>query len=170
MNKLKGKAWVFGDNLDVDYEIIPYMKIRGKPVDELGQYCMTMVDSDFPTRVKKGDFIVAGSNMGCGHDHIYGPQAIKKCGIAAVIAKSFNRFFFRNLTHLGLPAIQCKDIRKKVKQGDELEISLKNGKIKNIETGDVLNFTPIPHFLLDIINEGGLYPYLKKKIEEAELL
>ena len=161
---------MFGDNLSVDYEIAPAHIIKEKfpnfrtSPEDLGKYCMTVIDPDFPKKVRKGDIIVAGSNMGCGHDHVHGPQAIKGSGIAAVICESTNRNFFRNSIHIGLPIVEYKGIRNKTSQGDELEIDLQDGVIKNLRTHEILDFAPYPNFLLEILNADGIYPFLKRRI------
>jgi 3-isopropylmalate/(R)-2-methylmalate dehydratase small subunit len=172
--KLRGKAWVFGDLLDVDWEIMSWatqrvLREKGIPLteEELGKYCMTTVDPEFPKKVKKGDFIVAGENMGYGHDHDTACISIKGAGIAAVLCESTNGNFHRNSIHHGLPVSVCKGIKGKVKQGDELEVDLAEGAVKNITTGEELRFPPIPDFLLEMLAEGGLYPQLRKRIKEG---
>ena len=174
--KLRGKAWVFGDLLDVDWEIMPFatlhvLKEKGIPVseEELGKYCMTTIDSEFPKKVKKGDFIVAGENMGYGHDHDTACISIKGAGIAAVLCESTNGNFHRNSIHHGLPVCVCKGIKEKVKQGDDLEVDLAKGIVKNMTTGQELCFSPIPDFLLEMLEEGGLYPQLRKQIKEGKV-
>jgi 3-isopropylmalate/(R)-2-methylmalate dehydratase small subunit len=170
---LKGKAWVFGDILDVDFDICPIevTKAEHKPKTEQdwGKLCMINLDPEFPDKVKEGDFIVAGENMGYGHDHETGPLAIKGCGISAVICESTNRNFLRNTVHVGVPVIELPGIKTKVKQGDELEVNLKAGTIKNLTTGEGMNFAPYPDFLLEIIEAGGLYPLLREKLARGEV-
>lgn len=162
--KFRGKVWVFGDNLDVDKEIIPFRQYDSGvlKLEELGTKCMSNVDPNFPQKVKKGDIMVVGSNMGCGHDHVWANLAIKQCGISCVIAESFDRNFFRNCINIGLPIIECKIIKQKVKQGDSLEVDLHAGKIKNLTTGESLTFSPLPDFLLEIIEADGVDNYTDK--------
>ncbi len=169
---LKGKAWVFGDILDVDWEIMPYHLRRfmtGTTNEDYGKYCMTMVDPDFPKKVNKGDFIVAGENMGYGHDHDPASRAILGCGVAAVICESTNRNFFRNSIHLGLPVIECIGIKAMVNQGDELEIDLRNGIIKNLTRNKELKFKAFPEFIFEILEADGIYPLLKQKLSEGDM-
>jgi 3-isopropylmalate/(R)-2-methylmalate dehydratase small subunit len=174
--KLKGTAWVFGDLMDVDWDIISYrtmIALREKKIPlteaELGKYCMKNVDQDFPQKVKKGDFIVAGENMGYGHDHDYACTAIKGAGVAAVLCESTNGNFHRNSFHHGLPVVVCKGIKAKVKGGDDLEVDLAKGILKNLTTGDGLRFLPVPDFLLEMVDAGGIYPLLKKQIAEGKV-
>ena len=173
---LRGSAWVFGDLLDVDWEIMPFatehlLKEKGIPLteEELGKYCMTTIDPEFPKKVSKGDFIVAGENIGYGHDHDAACKSIKGAGIAAVLCESTNGNFHRNCLHHGLPVGICKGLKEKVKQGNELEIDFAKGIVKNLTTGDELNFPPIPGFLLEMLEAGGLYPHLRKQIKEGEV-
>jgi len=169
--KFKGKTWFFGDNLDVDFEIIPFRKYDSGLIkdSELGNWCMTNVDPDFPKKVKKGDIMVVGTNMGCGHDHGGANSAIKQCGISCVIAESFDRNFFRNSIAIGLPIIEYKGIKQNVKEGDELEVDLHAGTIKNLTTGKSLKFTPFPDFLQEILELGGIRGYTNKLIAEGKM-
>ena len=169
--KFKGKTWVFGDNLDVDFEIIPFRKYDAGLIkdSDLGNWCMTNVDPDFPKKVKKGDIMVVGTNMGCGHDHGGANSAIKQCGISCVIAESFDRNFFRNSIAIGLPIIEYKGIKQNVKEGDELEVDLHAGTIKNLTTGKSLKFTPFPDFLQEILELGGIRAYTDKLITEGKV-
>ena len=165
----KGKVWVFGDNLDVDYEILSFRELDQGIIapDKMGEWCMRVVDPDFAKKVKKGDIMVVGTNMGCGHDHYLSNVSIKQSGIACVIAESFDRNFFRNSFAVGLPIVEYRGINKLVKQGDELTIDLKAGIIKNITTGKSAKFKPFPDFLLDILDAGGLELYGQKLIAEG---
>lgn len=169
--KFRGQVWVFGDNLDVDKEIVPFRKWDSGVIsmNELGKLCMTYVDPDFPKKVHKGDIMVVGSNMGCGHDHSQANIAIKQCGISCVIAESFDRNFFRNSIHVGLPIIEYKGIKQRVKQGNTLEVDLHAGEIKNLSTSEVLPFTPFPAFLLDILEAGGINPYTDKLVADGKV-
>lgn len=171
--KLKGKAWVFGDILDVDFDICPIETTKGegrpKTEKDWGKYLMINIDPDFPNKVKPGDFIIAGENMGYGHDHESGPLAIKACGVAAVICESTNRNFLHNTIHVGVPVIELPGVKNKVKQGDELEVDLKAGTIRNLARGETMKFTPYPDFLLEIIEAGGLYPLLRKLLPKGEV-
>jgi len=169
--KFRGKVWVFGDNLDVDKDILPFRKMNLGLItwDTLGDWCMTNLDPDFPRKVKKGDIMVVGKNMGCGHSHQQANLSIKQCGISCVIAESFDRNFFRNSIAVGLPLIEYPDIKQKVKAGDELELDLHRGKIKNISEKETLKFIPLPEFLLDILDAGSVEAHVNKLIEEGKL-
>jgi 3-isopropylmalate/(R)-2-methylmalate dehydratase small subunit len=171
--KLKGKAWVFGDILDVDFDICPIEATKGegrpKTEKDWGKYLMINIDPDFPKKIKPGDFIIAGENMGYGHDHESGPLAIKACGTSAVICESTNRNFFHNTINVGVPVIELPGISSKVKPGDELEMDLKAGTVKNLTSGEMIKFDPYPDFLLEIIEADGLYPLLRKLLPKGEV-
>jgi 3-isopropylmalate/(R)-2-methylmalate dehydratase small subunit len=168
----KGKVWVFGDNLDVDFELSPFrMRDAGliKP-DELGKWCMTNVDPDFPKKVKKGDIMVVGTNMGCGHDHSQANIGIKQAGLSCVIAESFDRNFLGIRFLSALPIIEYPGINKLAKEGDELEVDLHAGSIKNITTGkSPSSFTPLPDFLLDILETNGIDAYTEKMMLQGKM-
>ncbi len=155
--KFNGKVWVFGDNLDSDKEIIPFRERElGLMKDgNYGKWVMTPVDPDFPKKVKKGDIMVVGTNMGCGHGHQQGNIGLIQCGISCVVAESFDRNFFKNSINLGLPIIEYEGINKMVKEGDMLEVDLRAGEIKNLTTQKTMKFTPLPDFLLEIVEAGG---------------
>ena len=174
--KMRGKAWVFQGLLDVDWEIFPFDTLRelwdrGVPInyEELGKYAMTKVDPDFPKKVQKGDFIVAGESMGYGHDHETASMAIRGAGVAAVLCESTNTNFMRNSIDHGLPVIECRGINSIVKQGDKLEVDLKAGTVKNLGTRAELRFPPFPEFILKMLDAGGLYPYLEQQVKAGKL-
>lgn len=168
---MRGHAWTFEGLLDVDWEICAFELLRklraeGLPTtpEELGKYCMVNVDPEFPKKVKKGDFIVAGENMGYGHDHDHACQSIKGAGVAAVVCDSTNANFFRNSVDWGLPVVECPGIFEATRQGDALEVDLAQGTITNVTQGRAFQFTPYPRSLLEIIEDGGIYPHLKKEV------
>jgi 3-isopropylmalate/(R)-2-methylmalate dehydratase small subunit len=137
--------------------------------EDYGKLCMINIDPEFPNKMNRGDFIIAGENMGYGHDHESAPMAIKGCGIASVICESTNRNFLRNSIHLGLPVIECKGIKGRVNEGDELEVDLGRGRIKNLTTGEDIDFSPFPEFMLEIIDAGGLYSLIRKKLAQGDV-
>ncbi|MBS7657936.1 MAG: 3-isopropylmalate dehydratase small subunit [Candidatus Bathyarchaeia archaeon] len=159
--KLIGKVWKFGSNIDTDV-IIPY-KYKARTLDpqELGMHCMEGLDPEFPRKINKGDFIVAGENFGCGSSREQAPIAIKSCGISAVIAESFARIFFRNAINVGLPVLECPNVTKEVNEGDTLEVDLENGVIINLINGKKLNCIKPPGFLMELLKTGGLIEYYK---------
>jgi len=160
--ELKGKIWKFGDNVDTD-AIIPARYLNTSDPAELAKHCMEDADPSFPSKLKKGDIIVAGVNFGCGSSREHAPIAIKTAGVACVIAKSFARIFYRNAFNMGLPILECPEVFDNLKEGDEVAVSLENGEITIIKNGKKLKAQPVPDFMQSLLNAGGLMNYVKKK-------
>lgn len=182
MMKMIGRAWVFEGVLDVDWEICPLQIMRqlrerlalGEMsreglYKEYGKYCLTKVDPEFPTKVRKGDFIVSGEGMGYGHDHDHACMSVRGAGVGAVLCNASGAYFKRNSIHHGLPVVEVKGILAATKQGDELEVDLAAGAVANLNSGRILHFSPYPDFLIEIIQAGGIYPLLKSKIAAGHL-
>ena len=157
---LKGKAFKFGDDISTDH-IIPgrYAYLRSN-LPELAKHVMEDADTTFISRVKPGDFIVGGNNFGLGSSREHAPLVIKMAGVSAILAKSVARIFFRNAINLGLPVLICDT--DNIHDGDELEIDLESSTVTDITTGENLTFGKIPEVMLNILNEGGLLPYIEK--------
>ena len=171
--KMCGKAWVFGDFLDVDHEIcnaaeVRALKEKATPItkESLAPFCMTVVDPEFPDKAGKGDILVAGENMGYGHDHYEGCLSILGCGIAAVLCDSAAAYFFRNALENGLPVVECPGIRSATEQGDDMEIDLEAGSIKNLTQNTDFRFIPYSGVLLNFVRQGGLYEALRQEKKE----
>lgn len=157
---LKGKAFKFGDSVSTDHIISGrYAHLRSN-LPELAKHVLEDADPDFAAKVKAGDFIVAGSNFGLGSSREHAPLVIKMAGVSAILAKSVARIFFRNAINLGLPVLICDT--DKINNGDELEVDLAAGTVRDITNGSLLNFGKIPKVMLHILDEGGLIPYIKK--------
>jgi 3-isopropylmalate/(R)-2-methylmalate dehydratase small subunit len=163
MSVIRGRTWKFGDNIDTDV-IIPF-KYKARTIDprELAQHVMEGIDPEFPRKVRPGDIIVAGRNFGCGSSREQAPLAIKAAGIAAVVAESFARIFFRNAINIGLPALEIKGISEKTDSGDVLEVDLHQGIVKNLSKGLAFRVAPLPDMLMEILKEGGFVNYIKKR-------
>jgi 3-isopropylmalate/(R)-2-methylmalate dehydratase small subunit len=161
--KLYGAVHKYGANVDTD-AIIPARYLNVSEPAELAVRCMEGIDGDFLKRVKPGDIIVATTNFGCGSSREHAPIAIKAAGISCVIARSFARIFFRNAINIGLPLLECAQADE-IEQGDELEVALEKGEIRDITRNTVFEAEPYPDFMLQIISAGGLTDYTKKKIE-----
>jgi len=158
---LKGRVFKFGDGISTDH-IIPgrFAHLRSN-LPELAKHVLEDADPAFAARVKPGDFIAAGSNFGLGSSREHAPLIIKMAGVSAILAKSVARIFFRNAINLGLPVLICDT--DKIKDGDELEVDPAAGKIKDITNGNQLTFAKIPEVMLNILDDGGLIPYIKKR-------
>jgi len=157
---IKGKVHKFGNNINTD-NVIAAKYLVSIDEKELGKHCMENIAPDFARKLNKGDIIVAGKNFGCGSSREHAPRALKGCGIAAVIARSFAGIFFRNAINVGLPFLQI-DEADKIKDGDLLEIDLSGGIIRNLSTNKTYKTEPFPEFLQEIVEQGGLMNYIKK--------
>jgi 3-isopropylmalate/(R)-2-methylmalate dehydratase small subunit len=158
---LKGRVWKFGDNIDTDI-IIPARYLALTDPKALGEHCMEPLAPMFHKEVKPGDIIVGGSNFGCGSSREHAPIAISALGIPLVIAKSFARIFYRNGFNKGLALLEA-DIAGDVEDGQMIEVDLASGMIKLKEKQTKAK--PIPPFMEELINAGGLINYLRKKLE-----
>jgi 3-isopropylmalate/(R)-2-methylmalate dehydratase small subunit len=157
---LTGKAHKFGDSISTDH-IIPgrYASLRSN-LPELAKHVLEDADVNFAKKVKPGDFVVGGNNFGLGSSREHAPLVIKMAGVRAILAKSAARIFFRNAINLGLPVLICDT--DKINEGDELEVDLTAGTVKDKTNGAVLTTGKIPEVMLKILNEGGLIDYVKK--------
>lgn len=161
MHIIKGKVHKFGNDINTD-DIISARYLNMTDPKELGAHCLEILDPDFSKKVKSGDIVVAGNNFGCGSSREHAPIALKGCGVALVIAKSFARIFYRNSINIGLPIIELKDVEE-IHSGDELEVNLTKGEVKNLTKQQVYFSPPFADFVCQIINKGGLMNWVKKK-------
>jgi methanogen homoaconitase small subunit len=152
---IKGRTWVFGDDIDTDV-IIPGKYLRTTDMQVFANHAMEGIDPDFPKKVKPGDIVVGGNNFGCGSSREQAALALKYAGVACVVAKSFGRIFFRNAINVGLPLMEA-DVQ--CHEGDEMEVDLENGKVT--VNGEQYIGNKLPDFLLEILSDGGLVPHRK---------
>lgn len=162
MKKLSGRTHKFGDHINTDL-ISPaqYMEMSER---EIAAHAMEGVDVDFSAKVRRGDIVVAGKNFGSGSSRETAPIALKGCGISMVIAEFFARIFYRNCLNIGLPALICKQAYR-IKDGDELEVDMERGTIRDITQGIKLTCDALPPHIVEMINCGGLIEYLKETEE-----
>jgi 3-isopropylmalate/(R)-2-methylmalate dehydratase small subunit len=158
---LKGKVHKYGSNVNTD-EIIPARYLNTTDPAILAKYCMEDIDKNFVKNVKSGDIILAENNFGCGSSREHAPIAIKAAGISAVIANSFARIFFRNAINIGLPILESPEAVKAIKNGDNIEINLNKGIIKNLTKNETYQSQPFPEFMQQIIKAGGLLGYIER--------
>lgn len=158
---MKGTAWKFGNDIDTDI-ILPGRYLIYTDEERLSAHCMEGLDAEFSEKCKKGDFIVAGTNFGCGSSREHAPIAIKGAGVSCVIAESFARIFYRNATNVGVPLLEAPGISEIIENGDEIEVNMDEGTITT-ESGEVVTFKKLPPFMLEILEKGGLIEYLKNK-------
>jgi 3-isopropylmalate/(R)-2-methylmalate dehydratase small subunit len=166
---IRGRVWKFGDNIDTD-QIIPARYLNTSDPYELAKHVME--DSEHPEFAKEhkeGDIILAGKNFGCGSSREHAPVAIKYAGVPVVVAKSFARIFYRNAINIGLPIVEApEEFVDKTEHGDEIEVDLEKGVIKNLTKGFEAQFKPIPPEVAQILNAGGLMAYAKEKLQKGE--
>ncbi len=159
---LKGRAWKFGVNIDTD-AIISARYLNVSDPAQLAQHCMEDENPQFVNEVKEGDIIVAETNFGCGSSREHAPIAIKARGISCVIAKSFARIFYRNAFNMGLPILECNQAVDAISDGQEVEVDLVKGEIKNNSMNQRFQAIPIPPFMQQIIDDGGLMEHIAKR-------
>lgn len=159
---VESKVWKFGDDVNTDLIIAGKYKYDTLDMRELANHAFEAVRPEFSESVREGDVIVAGENFGCGSSREQAPLILKALGLNAIVAESFARIFYRNAINVGLLALECDGISRSVREGDILRINLEIGRLENVDTGTSLRFKPLPKFILKILNEGGLVPYVKK--------
>lgn len=152
---MRGLVHKYKDNVNTD-EIIPARYLNDSAPAALAAHCMEDIDKAFVGAVKAGDIIVAEKNFGCGSSREHAPIAIKASGVSCVIACDFARIFFRNAINIGLPILECPEAAKDAENGDEIEVDLAKGTIKNITKGKSYSVPPFPKEIRDIIARGGL--------------
>ena len=167
MEKINGRViFKLEDNINTDKILAGrYLTLTGD--DELAVHCFEGHIKDWNASVRKGDLLVAGENFGCGSSREHAPTALRGSGIAAVIAESFGRIFYRNAIALGLPVIAAKGISHHAEKGDMLEIDPDKGKIFNPQTKAVISFDPFPDFIQAFLEAGGLAKYVRKRINSV---
>ncbi len=158
--QFSGKVHKFGNDVNTDYIISGKYKFKTLDMKELAKHVMEDLDPDFYEKVSTGDFIVGGTNFGCGSSREQAPLAIKCADVGAVLAKSFARIFYRNAINTGLPVVECDtDL---IEPGDELNVDLEAGQITNKTRGSVIPIKPLPKVMIKILNDGGLAAHFRK--------
>lgn len=162
-----GRAWKFGDDINTD-EIIPARYLSLTDPASLADHVMEDADPEFPSKVKQGDIIIAGKNFGCGSSREHAPVAIKASGVACVIAKSFARIFFRNSFNMGLMILESPSAVDGTREGESLEVDPDNGIIRNAATGESFSVRPIPPFMKELLQHGGLIAHIRARREQEQ--
>lgn len=166
MQTIDAKTWKFGKDIDTDL-IIAARYLNTSDPKELAKHVMEDADPDFVNKMSVGDIIVADENFGCGSSREHAPIALKAAGVAAVIAPTFARIFYRNAFNMGLPIFELKEANE-IKEGDEVSIDMNNGTITNKTTSKTYKFIPIPEFMQKLINAGGLMNFAEEEIKAGE--
>jgi 3-isopropylmalate/(R)-2-methylmalate dehydratase small subunit len=164
---LEGTAHVFGRDVDTDV-IIPARYLNTSDPQELGAHCMEDIDPGFVARVAPGDVIVAGENFGCGSSREHAPVAIKAAGVSCVVAASFARIFYRNAINTGLPIVVSAEAAAGVRAGDRLRVDPAAGLVEDLTQGTRHAADAFPPFMQELIERGGLLPYVKSKLAAVE--
>ena len=159
---IEGSVWKFGDDVNTDV-IFPgkYVYTLHDP-NEMAKHALEGLDPAFAGNVQENDIIVAGKNFGCGSSRDQAATCLKFANVGAVVAKSFGRIFFRNAINAGLPLVQCREAVDAIDNGETVRIDFGKGEL--IGKADTFNFEPLPDFVLKILNDGGLIPHTKKKL------
>lgn len=166
MQKIEGKVWNFGKDIDTDL-IIAARYLNTSDPKELAKHVMEDADPTFVNKMVPGDIIVADENFGCGSSREHAPIALKAAGVAAVIAPTFARIFYRNAFNMGLPILELPESLE-IKEGESVSIDMDAGTITNMTNGKVYNFIPIPPFMQELIAAGGLMNYAEAEIAAQE--
>jgi len=161
----KGKVWKYGDDVNTDVIFPGKYTYTITDVKEMAKYAMEDLDSSFAKEVKEGDVIIAGKNFGCGSSREQAAFCLKEAGVACIIAPSFSRIFYRNAINAALPTIVNKEIPEIAQKNDEIELFLEEGKVTL--KGKEYNFPPLPESVIGILKDGGLIPYLQKKLKNT---
>jgi 3-isopropylmalate/(R)-2-methylmalate dehydratase small subunit len=157
----QGKVWKLGANIDTD-AIIPARYLNTTDPQEMATHLLEDIDPNFLSKIKPGDILVAMENFGCGSSREHAPLAIKYAGISCVVAKSFARIFYRNAFNMGLPIFESAAAAEETVSGDELIIDSAQGTIENLRTKKIYRAQPIPPFMQELIEAGGLMNYVQK--------
>jgi 3-isopropylmalate/(R)-2-methylmalate dehydratase small subunit len=164
---LRGRAWKFGDNVNTD-EIIPARYLSLSDPLKLAEHVMEDADPAFPSKVQQSDIIIGGKNFGCGSSREHAPVAIKGAGVSCVIAKTFARIFFRNAFNMGLLIFESGPAVDGISEGDIVEVDLDKGIIRNTSTGLFYQIAPIPPFMKELVQDGGLIKHLRKMAKSSQ--
>ncbi len=160
METIRGKVWKLGDNVDTD-ALAPFATLTGSWEDVKAG--MLRRHRGLVEGARKGDIVVAGKNFGCGSSRENAPENLKQLGLGAVLADSFGRIFFRNSVAIALPVLACPGVSGLAGEGDEIEVDVEQGLVKNVRTGAFLTTRPYTAEMLDILQHGGLMKVLEKR-------
>ena len=160
---IRGKAFVFGANVDTD-QIYPGRYLELTDAEDVAKHTMEGVDPGFVMEFQPGDIVVASTNFGCGSSREHAAVALKALGVGAILADSFGRIFYRNAINLGIPLLVCRHIHQQAKKGDMLRIDLATGQVINETTGVTAQAEPLSDYVMIILQSGGIKPLIKSQI------
>ncbi len=151
-----------GDNIATEMVAASAYVTSSEP-EELGKIACRGIDPDFVNKMRPGGILVAGKNFGCSSSREWAPVALKASGVKLILAEFFARIFYRNAINIGLPIVECEGISEKLSVGDEVKVDLAKGEVEIKKSGEKLSTAPIPQFLLERINKGGLISQLEEE-------
>jgi len=156
----KGRGHLLGDDINTDYIIASKYRSMGLDFKGMAKHLLEDLDPNISGSIQKGDFLVAGRNFGCGSSREFAPRVIQEAGIGSILALSYARIFYRNALNVGLWLFEGNT--RGIEDGDMIEIDLKNWMAKDLTQNLSIPITPLPPFMIQILNDGGLVPHFKK--------
>jgi len=162
---IRGKVWKYGDDVNTDVIFPGRYTYQPMQPEEMAEHALEDLDSTFASSVETGDIIVAGRNFGCGSSREQAATCLKAAGVAAVVAPSFSRLFFRNAINAGLPVIELADGTDTIDKDDTVEIDFEAGVLRHNDAE--YQFPALPPEVLAILEDGGLIPHVKKVLGTA---
>jgi 3-isopropylmalate/(R)-2-methylmalate dehydratase small subunit len=163
-SKITGRVWKYGDDVNTDVIFPGKYTYSISDRKEMAQHALEDLDPTFAGCVQPGDIIVAGKNWGCGSSREQAVICLKEAGVAAIVARSFARIYFRNCINEGLPIVTC-DAVDSVETGEEVSIDFEAGIVTAPRAE--YSFPALAPSVLEILDAGGLVPYVQKKLESV---
>jgi 3-isopropylmalate/(R)-2-methylmalate dehydratase small subunit len=163
MSEIRGRVHKYGDHVDTDV-IIPARYMTTSDPAELAKHAMEDIDTSFVGKVRQGDLVVAGKNFGCGSSREHAPIALKTAGVSCIIAETFARIFYRNALNIALPIVECAEAAQGISDGDEVEVDLDEGIVRDLTSGKEWTFAPLTGIARELLDAGGLVALVKKRL------
>ena len=164
-DRIDGWVWCFGDDISTD--LLSPGEYTLLPPEEQKLHTLESVYPRFPQQVQPGDVVVAGKNFGCGSSRETAPKNLQALGVACVVADSFARIFLRNSVAIGLPVLACTGVGEAFAEGDEIELDLATGLVRNTGSGAVLQGEPLPPEMREILTDGVMLAALRAFARDA---
>jgi len=164
---MRGRAHVYAKGRIGADDIVAIEHQNGGAEEDLGRHALAAIDPGFASRVQRGDILVAGEEFGGGSGREHAVWALRGAGIAAVVARSFSRLFFRNALNNGFTVVECPEAVERAAAGDLLEVDLQDAAVKNLTKGETYAFVPLTPFAMEVLEAGGLLPYVLRQTTGA---